>query len=222
MGELINLLKSLPETKRDVERRKEAKDPEVVRIAKEYGGPYFDGDRAYGYGGYHYDGRWEPVALDILRHFGFLRGDYGGPIRVLDVGCAKGFLIKEFDEIPFVNPFGLDISRYALMNCHPDVVGRLHLGSAHQLNFPDNSFDLVLSINTIHNLPRQLAKRALQEIMRVSKGPAFVQVDSYNTPEEQELFEDWVLTAEFHGYPEDWLQLFSEAGYDGDYWWTVL
>jgi ubiquinone/menaquinone biosynthesis C-methylase UbiE len=221
MGKQINLLRSLPETKRDVERRKEAKDPAVVAKAKEYGAEYFDGDRKYGYGGYRYDGRWEPVARDILQHYGLIVGS--NYYNVLDVGCAKGFLVYDLWLTgALVESYGLDVSRYALMNCHPDVVGRLHLGSAHQLNFPDNSFDLVLSINTLHNLPRQLALKALKEIMRVSKGPAFIQVDSYDTPEQKERFEDWVLTAEFHGYPDDWLQLFSEAGYEGDYDWTVV
>ncbi len=140
--------------------------------------------------------------------------------RILDIGCAKGFLVSELCRN--ADAYGLDISQYALRNCRTDVVGRLHLGSAHQLNFPDDSFDLVLSINTLHNLPRQLVKRSLQEIMRVSRGKAFIQVDSYHTPDEKERFEDWVLTSEFHGYPKDWLQLFSEAGYDGDYAWTVL
>ena len=217
MGEQINLLKSLPETKRDVAQRDIAKDEEIVRIAKQYGEQYFDGPREYGYGGYKYDGRWEPVAKDIKQQYRLMDG------KILDVGCAKGFLVGAFCELG-CDAYGLDISRYALM-CADEglgLAGRLHLGSAHQLNFPDNSFDLVVSINTIHNLPRQLAKRALQEIMRVSKGPAFVQVDSYDTPDQKERFEDWVLTAEFHGYPDEWLQLFSEAGYEGDYDWTVV
>ena len=42
--------------------------------------------RKYGYGGYRYDGRWVPVAEDMVKHFDLKPGD-----RVLDVGCAKGF-----------------------------------------------------------------------------------------------------------------------------------
>ena len=30
---------------------------------------YWDGERQYGYGGYHYDGRWLPVAQKLLTHF---------------------------------------------------------------------------------------------------------------------------------------------------------
>jgi ubiquinone/menaquinone biosynthesis C-methylase UbiE len=214
----INLLSALPQTKRNVQARQEAKDPEVVRLAKQFGELYFDGPRSYGYGGYRYDGRWIPVAKDIIAHFNLKPGD-----RVLDVGCAKGFLVK---DLMLVNPglevFGLDISDYALKHCEPEVVGRLHKGSADDLPFPDNSFDAVISLNTLHNFFREGAITALREVQRVSKGKAFVQVDSYRTEEQRKLFEDWVLTADFHDYPQEWMQVFQEAGYTGDYYWTIL
>ncbi|MEM8688741.1 MAG: class I SAM-dependent methyltransferase [Pseudomonadota bacterium] len=218
MGNEINLLSAIPKTKRNIEAREDAKDPEVVRISKEYGQMYFDGPRDYGYGGYKYDGRWVPVAKDMIAHFALKPGD-----RVLDVGCAKGFLVNDLLEaLPGLEVFGLDISDYALMNCHQNVVGRIHLGSADRLPFPDDSFDAVISLDCIHNLPRERAKVALQEIQRLSGGKAFVRVDSYRTPEQKAIFESWVLTAEFHDYPEGWLKLFEEAGYTGDYYWTII
>jgi ubiquinone/menaquinone biosynthesis C-methylase UbiE len=223
MGQELDLLRSLPRTARDVEERETEKNAAVVHIAKKFDRDYFDGDRKYGYGGYHYDGRWRPVAHDIIEHYEL---HWNRSCRVLDVGCAKGFLVKDLrDGFPnglSIEVFGIDVSRYAVTNCHPDVVGRLHLGSADDLPFSDDSFDLVVSINTLHNLPRLRCKRALQEIVRVSRGPAFVQVDSYHTPEQRDRFEDWVLTAEYHGYPREWLDLFKEAGYDGDYAFTVV
>ena len=36
----------------NIQKRKEAKDPAVVAISKQYGEIYFDGPREYGYGGY--------------------------------------------------------------------------------------------------------------------------------------------------------------------------
>jgi len=212
----VDLLCALPRTKRNIQKRQEAKDPDVARIAKEYGEMYFDGPRTYGYGGYNYDGRWVPVAADIIKHFDLKPG-----ARVLDVGCAKGFLVQDLCD-QGMNAFGLDISEYALMNCSPEIVGRLHLGNALNLPFPDQSFDCVLSLNTIHNFKRQDAVRAMREIQRLSGGAAFVQVDSYMTPEQKEIFESWVLTAEYHDYPEGWVSLFEEAGYTGDYYWTII
>lgn len=214
----VNLLRGLPQTKRNVQQRQTAKSPEVIAASREYGQLYFDGPRDYGYGGYRYDGRWVPVARDIVEHFGLKPG-----MRVLDVGCAKGFLVKDLMiACPGLEAFGLDISSYALTHCEPEVVGRLHLGSGDSLPFPDGSFDCVLSINTIHNFDRAGAARALAEIQRLSAGRAFVQVDSYRTPEQKEIFESWVLTAKFHDYPDGWITLFKEAGYTGDYYWTIV
>lgn len=214
----VDLLRALPRVKRNVQMRRDAKDPAVVAISKQYGEMYFDGPREYGYGGYRYDGRWLPVARDIVAHFGLRPG-----MRVLDVGCAKGFLVKDLTTVcPGLEVFGLDISLYALMNCERDVIGRLHLGNAELLPFPDHSFDCVLSLNTVHNFPRPRAIKVMQEIQRVSGGRAFVQVDSFHTPEQKEIFESWVLTAEFYDYPGGWISLFSAAGYTGDYFWTII
>lgn len=218
MHQEVNLLDRLPKSKRNVAARGAAKTPEVVAKSREYGFEYFDGPREFGYGGYRYDGRWIPIAEDIVRHFGLKPGD-----RVLDVGCAKGFLVKDLLKVcPGLEVFGLDVSEYALMHCEPEVVGRLHLGSAERLPFPDGSFAAVIAINTIHNLERPDVKRALQEIERLAPGRGFVQVDSYRTPEQKELFETWVLTARFHDYPQGWIELFEEAGYTGDYFWTIV
>jgi ubiquinone/menaquinone biosynthesis C-methylase UbiE len=214
----VDLLRALPKAKRNIQKRRDAKSPAVVALAKQFGETYFDGSRECGYGGYKYDGRWIPVARDIVAHFNLKPG-----MRVLDVGCAKGFLVKDLMQVcPGLEAFGLDISLYALMRCEPEVIGRLHLGTAEQLPFLDRSFDCVLSLNTVHNFPRSRAIKVMQEIERVSGGRAFVQVDSYHTPEQKEIFESWVLTAEFHDYPQAWKQLFTEAGYSGDYYWTII
>lgn len=212
----VNLLRSLPQSKRNVEMRADGKDPEVVRISREYGEMYFDGPRDYGYGGYRYDGRWVPVATDIINHFSLKPGD-----RLLDVGCAKGFLVKDLVD-QGIDAIGVDISNYALENAMPEVRDRLQIASAEKLPFDDDSFACVLSLNTVHNLKRPLCVQAMQEIQRLSGGQAFVQVDSYKTPEQKRIFESWVLTAEFHDYPEGWVKLFDEAGYTGDYYWTII
>jgi SAM-dependent methyltransferase len=216
MGGYIDLLQSLPKSKRDIHARYEAKDKSVIDIAKRYGKEYFDGDRKYGYGGYRYDGRWMPVARDIIGFF-----NLNAMSKILDVGCAKGFLLYDLMN-EGMDVRGVDISRYAIDCSHSQVRRKLQQGSADSLPFMDKSFDLVISINTLHNLPREGVIKALREIERVSRGDSYVVVDSYYSVEQKKLFEDWVLTAETHYYPEGWLQLFKDAGYTGHYSWNVL
>lgn len=218
MSRELNLLSTLPKTKRNVENRESLKSEDIVSVSRQFGKMYFDGPREYGYGGYRYDGRWRTVARTLINEYN-LRPD----MRVLDVGCAKGFLVKDLMiENPGIEAFGLDISTYAIKESEPEVIGRLHVGTAEQLPFPDKSFDFVFSINTIHNLERDACKKALSEIQRVSTGRSYVVVDSYRSVQEKNLFEKWVLTARYHGYPEEWLALFREAGYSGDYSWTII
>lgn len=216
MGE-VNLLETLPKVVRDVRAR--VANKEVNRaLALRYGREYFDGSREQGYGGYMYDGRWIPVARRIIKHFGLRSGD-----KVLDVGCAKGFLMRDLlGECRGLEVYGLDISQYALEHCHPDVVGRLVRGSADRLPFGDGAFSVVLSINTIHNLPEEGCVAALREFERLAPGRSFVQVDAYRNAAEKALFEDWMLTARTYCRPEEWREIFAKSGYRGDYYWTIL
>jgi ubiquinone/menaquinone biosynthesis C-methylase UbiE len=218
MGREIDLLQSLPKGNRKLKERKRARTPDVIDQARKFGELYFDGPREYGYGGYYYDGRWQSVARQIVKQYNIASG-----MKILDIGCAKGFLLKDLkDQIPGLNVFGIDISSYAIKNCHPEVVGDVYVGDAKTLFFPDNSFDLVISINTLHNLYESEVLIALQEIERVSKKFSYIVVDSYRTEEERELFENWVLTANFHGYPQEWQHVFEKARYTGDYSWTII
>jgi len=213
----VNLLARYPKAKRNVKARLGNKE-ENRRIALQFGKEYFDGTREQGYGGYRYDGRWLPIAEDIVRHFGLSAGD-----RVLDVGCGKGFLVKDLMKVcPGLEAFGIDISEYAVMNCEPEVAGRLQVGDAMHLPFSDNSFEAVISINTIHNLERAGCIHALREMQRLAPGKGYVQVDAYRNPAERQIFEDWMLTAKTYGMPADWRDILHEASYTGDYFWTIL
>ena len=142
---------------------------------------------------------------------------------MLDVGCAKGFLVKDLMAVcPGLEVFGVDISSYAIENALPEVKGRLQVANACELPFKDKSFDAVISINTIHNLEPAQCLKAVQEIQRVSKGKSYIQVDAYRDERERELFLKWMLTAKTHFYPQGWKDLFSKAGYTGDYYWTFV
>lgn len=189
-------------------------------IAKRFGREYFDGTRDQGYGGYRYNPRfWRGVAEDLRDAYGI-----GAGTRVLDVGCAKGFLLHDLRQVtPGVEVFGLDVSKYAILNSMEDVRPRLVRGTAERLPFPDHAFDVVLCINTIHNLPLDLCKQAVREIERVKKpgGHSYIQVDSWLSEQQRIDFLNWQLTAQTFFAPEEWRALFSACGYTGDYFWTL-
>jgi len=217
MGESINFLDSAPKVVRDIAARRANKDVNREAALK-FGREYFDGTREQGYGGYSYDGRWQKVAARLIAHYGLKAGD-----RVLDVGCAKGFLVHDLRAaLPGLDVRGVDISAYALDHAHDGARAHIERADCRALPFEDSSFDLVLAFNTIHNLVHAECAQALREIVRVSRGPAFVQVDSYRSDAERAVFEDWMLTARTYLKPEGWHEMFAANGYTGDYYWTIL
>jgi SAM-dependent methyltransferase len=212
----VNLLDRYPRAKRDIASRAAAV-PSQREVAKRFGKEYFDGDRGQGYGGYRYDGRWVPIA-ERMRDFYGLRAGH----RILDVGCAKGFLLHDFRRVvPGVRVAGVDISEYAIVHAMDDVRPFLALGTADALPFPDATFDLVVSINTAHNLERPRCVQAVRELERVSRRAKYLQVDSWLTEEQRLKFERWQLTALTYTDPGKWRNLLAEAGYTGDYYWTL-
>ena len=216
MGNEVNLLKNYPRTKRNTQERALNKTEQDRTIARMFGRDFFDGDRRHGYGGLEYNPRfWGKVVPDIVSNYKLARG-----CSLLDVGCAKGFLLVDLlSQFPDIEARGVDISEYAISMCHPQVQDILGVACCTQLPFEDKSFDLVISINTIHNLEVEGVKQALLEIMRVSKGNAFITVDAYRNDDEKVAMFDWNLTAKTILHVEDWRALFAEVGYTGDYFW---
>lgn len=210
---LYNLLNHKPTLKRDSSKRltnKEAYRATAMRFGKEY----FDGHREQGYGGYRYDGRWKPVAQRIVKKYRLEPND-----RVLDIGCAKGFLMSDLFDLG-MSVTGLDVSDYAKFHSG-NMEGLITLGNARQLPFDDRLFHCVVSINTIHNLDLENCKRAILEMRRVARDQEkiFIQVDAY---EDRAKFDAWNLTAQTCLRPTEWVDLFKKLNYTGDYYFTML
>ena len=211
----IDLLDALPKAKRPLEERAQANE-EDRKAHWRLGREYFDGTRAQGLGGYYYDGRWKPVARRLAAHYGL-----DARSAVLDIGCAKGFLLHDFlEEVPGITVAGLDISDYAISQATALVKPYVYVGNAKQLPFPDKSFDLVISINSLHNiLTRDEVKQAMREIERVSRTHKYVKVGAYRNAEEKQRLDRWAVVATTYLHRDDWLSLFRDAGYSGDYGW---
>lgn len=214
----IDLLKNYPKSKRDTSGRKQVMSEEVRRIARQYGKEFFDGDRLYGYGGFNYMPRfWQPVVPDLKNHFSL-----NSTSKILDVGCAKGFMLYDMMQmIPGISVRGIDISQYAIEEAKEEVKPFVDIGDAKELQFENNSFDVVFSINTIHNLDEKDCAKALREIMRVSSGKAFITVDAYRNDAEKERMLEWALTAKTIMHTDDWVTFFNDVGYTGDYYWFI-
>jgi len=217
-GREVDLLVDYPRSNRNVDMRGAEKTEIDQAVARRFGKEFFDGDRRHGYGGFTYHPRfWQPV-VPTFRDFYSLTGESA----VLDVGCAKGFMVRDFKElISGISVNGIDISDYAIGCAEDDIRHDLQVADARELPFDDVSFDLVVSINTIHNLDRGGVVQALGEIERVSRSFAYVTVDAYRNEEERERMMKWNLTARTILSDSEWVDLFAEAGYKGDYYWFV-
>ena len=214
----IDLLKNYPKSKRNLDKRLSEKSPEIVKIAREFGKEFFDGDRKFGYGGLTYNPKyWANVVKDFVEYYK-IKPD----AKILDVGCAKGYMVYDFKrQYPGLEIHGVDISEYAIDNCHQEVKDNLQVGKAESLKFEDNYFDLVISINTVHNLELKDCVDSIKEISRVSKGNSFITVDAYNSDEEKERMFKWNLTAKTIMSTNDWKDTFKKIGYNGNFYWFI-
>lgn len=215
MGSLVEFITPLHKrSKRDyIARVNQFPKAHCSVIAKQYGYDYWDGERQYGYGGYHYDGRWEVVARQMIDRY-----KLSPDASILDVGCGKGFLLYEFKKLlPNCTVKGLDISEYAIQHAKEEIREHLVQGHARELPFPDKSFDLVVSNTTFHNLKIFDLINAIKEVNRVSRKDAWICVESYRNDEEKANLLYWQLTCESFYSPEEWIWLYETNGFKGDY-----
>jgi len=194
-------------------------DPEfpkakAAELAKKFDFDYWDGDRRICYGGYRYlEGRWEKVARAMVEHY-----ELPPKPKILDIGCGKAFLLYDFLKvIPDAEIHGIDISPYAIANSKEEIRDRLQVGNATALPWPDDTFDLVISITTLHNLHAYDLDRALREMERVGKQNKYLCVESYRNEQEKANLLYWQVTCEAFNTPQEWQWWFEHTGYSGDH-----
>lgn len=210
----VNLLRRYPKTNREkiIEDRKAISEYEK-KLAMEFNYEYFDGPRRLGLGGYKYiDGYWSNVIEDFID---FYKLDCNS--SVLDVGCGKGFTLFDFcKKIPDLRIRGLEISQYCINNSLPIIRPHIDLGCCSSLPYESNTFDLAISIATIHNLDKDGVKRSLRELIRVSKR-SYIKVNGYSSELENKKLNNWNLVAKTILHIDEWKELFEEVGYNREW-----
>ena len=214
-GKLRNFVtKNHEKTKRDYLERMMNQKIECMKVSKKYGYEYWDGGRKYGYGGYKYiPGHLTLLAKKIIKSYS-LHNDS----KILDLGCGKGFLLYEIKKIlKNINITGIDYSKYAIKNSKKEIKKNLVYGNLNnKLNFKNKSFDLVLCINTLHNLELPEIIKSLKEIERIGVSK-YICVESFRNEKEQFNLQCWALTAETILNVKSWKWLMEKANYRGDF-----
>ena len=97
----------------------------------------------------------------VLKFFGNIKGK-----KVLDVGCGKGRFSKIMADKGAITT-GIDPSEKMIEDAKKIKNANFILGSATKLNFPDKSFDYVLSVEAVEHIPE--TEKAVKEMIRVLK-----------------------------------------------------
>ncbi len=109
--------------------------------------------------------RWIPELTIPLAHriINYLDINYND--RILDFGCAKGYLVKAFNLLGY-ECYGYDISAYAIENCPKDIY---HLLSRNLDYFLDENLDWTISKDVLEHIDYSDIDNTLQDIRLMSE-----------------------------------------------------
>ena len=177
---------------------------------------YYDGARGSGYGGFRYDGRWGKIVPTVIEEYGL-----SSQSTVLDIGSKKGFFMHDLKEaLPGISLKGVENHPYPIEQAMKSVKEDMILCPYEKLPFEDKSFDFVMAFAAVYMLHFGGVLGALREIQRVGKGKSYVTLGAYRTKEERDLFLEWTLLGTTVLHEDEWLDVFKETGYTGDYFFT--
>ena len=211
----INFWKHYPKSNRKNISRLRVKVPnKLKKKLQKFPKEYFDGKRAHGYGGYYYNPKFfRKIVKAMIKYY-----KLNNKSKILDIGCAKGFMMYEFKKaLPACEVRGIDISRYCKMEAMRKIKKYIKIGTCEKLPYQNKYFDLVISISTIHNVSKNGIKKSLKEIVRVTKNNSFIRIKGYRNLKEKKKIEKWNIVAKSNLSKNNWLKLFKETKYKGDY-----
>lgn len=206
-------------TSRDLEKRRSlaTKDRYASQTPdhRAFGYDYFDNPDGMGYGGYAYDGRYAGEVRRIADFFGM-----SPPARVLEVGCAKGFVLVEFQKLGFCVT-GIDKSEYASANCHEELKGSILNGSAVDFDFPESYFDLAVCKEMLPHVEPDEAAETIRRINRWAKNALLV-IQCVENEANADRFRYWDATHKIAMSPEGWVDFLKNCGFRGYYHLKVI
>jgi len=138
----------------------------IKKLSQAYDSDYFENGPQPKKSNYR-DYSWERLGSYFQRTARHIV-DLFKPERTLDVGCAKGFLVKALDELG-VDAYGVDPSTYAVSNAHPDIADKIQQEIAQSIPYPENAFDVVTCFDVLEHIPAREVPKTLKELLRVSK-----------------------------------------------------
>lgn len=114
------------------------------------------------------------IIFYIIKKF---RSNYGKDIKILDMGCGTGLLLKELEKFGICH--GIDISQKAVDFCKHRGIENVQISDAANIPYPNNTFDIALALDVIEHIKDD--ENALKEIYRVLKpqGVAIIAVPAF-------------------------------------------
>jgi len=107
--------------------------------------------------------------------------------RILEVGCNRGHNLIALSYCGEFDLYGIDISPYSILLARENKEISFNVGDIFDLLYKDDFFDLVMTVGVlIHIEPTEL-KKALTEILRVSKKYFFVMEYNYDFEEFEKI-----------------------------------
>lgn len=197
-------------------RSKVAKERSVINkmYAWELGKEYYDGSRLNGYGGFKYDGRWLKLLPKLIKRYNLNKKS-----KVLDLGCKKGFLLKDLNIlIPGVTSYGIENHPYALkkaVKCNSKLIQSEY----YNLPFKNKYFDFTIAFNSLYMQNLGDVIKSLKEIERVSKN-SYVILASGENDYERNKFYKWTLIGTTILLKKEWKTLFKKINFSGDYYFS--
>ena len=135
---------------------------------------------------------WGNVADEIVRTL--------HPKTVLDVGCAKGFLVYELRKRN-VEAYGIDISQYAISQVDDSIKNYCRVGSA--LESIKDHYDLITCIEVVEHLNHADSKCAIKNMCAATDDILFSSTP-FDYEEKTHIgikpIEDWIREFYYHGF----------------------